>query len=125
MRDNISVKPLGPLLVILLCISCDNTQSPTLPNGYSVFRSNSATTVICDPSEQIVVGPRVTALSRHGDYVIGLTESSPESEIAGEYKVGYFWINTKTGALKSGLQEDEWKEQLRVAQITNPTLRRL
>ena len=115
-----------PLVFVWLVISIMVWGRPSdferrLPNEYRVFASNTQTIAIVPPPSAfhtsrnvrgVAIGAKVVGVAVIGDHVIGLVESSPDSELAHLERPDYFILNTATHELLDGLDESSWHERL-------------
>ena len=92
-----------------------------LPNGYRIERTNASTIMIFGSSGvkqesnryRFVVPPKITAIGCSVDIVYGIIEESPKADIVGETIPGYFILNTGTGDIKLGLNEIDFRFELK------------
>jgi hypothetical protein len=115
--------PLAALVLLGFCaLGCGGFTdfSAPLPNGYLLHRTNSATVMIAGPGTMgpLRVAPRIDALAVSGDLVVGLAAWVPSADVPAE--AGYFVLDTRTGAVRSGLSEGDWGAALRTHGLMTP-----
>ena len=112
---------------LLFGLGCGD-WSRSLPNGWSLVRVNGAEILIVgpDPDRQVIISSNVDRFGTEGDLVFGhvsVPDLPPDS--TRDSIPGYFLVNTRTGAVLRGLDEEAWHAALRDAGVTrNPELRR-
>lgn len=112
---------------LLLWLGCGD-WSRSLPNGWSLVRVNGAEVLIAgpEPDRLVIISSNVDRYGTEGDLVFGhvsVPDLPPES--TQDSVPGYFLVNTRTGAVLRGLDEEAWRGALLDAGVTgNPKLRR-
>jgi len=103
-------------LAALVITSCSD-RGETLPGGYFIF--------IASPSEMFLNEPKyggsipelgtdLEEIGNHNEFIFG------QSGAARGAKPGYFLLNTKSGAIKTGLTQSNWLDLTTAAGIPNP-----
>ncbi len=96
-----------------------------LPNGYELVRTNTHTKMIwtrrgSPRGRKCVVPPDIQEIAVRGNYVFGWLVTSPRADKFGESIPGYFLLDTSTGEVLLGLDEEDWKSKLREIGLENP-----
>lgn len=100
-------------VVLVVLAGCDedgpagNYKRP-LPRGYKLT-SYSAGSIVIEGlgGLRTVIGGRITRIGVFEDLVIGKVEPGEGADVREFVELGYFWLDTKTGKLVSGLTEKE------------------
>lgn len=107
----------GVLFILLLFVKCTPLDyEGELPNGYKLFKANS--TEIGISRGLILFTGDINEMNVKGDLVFGkVDELPPEIQKNRIRKIeappGYFILNTRTGSLQLGLDEQKWLSELR------------
>lgn len=111
-------------LLAALCQGCNSDYEISLPNGYRLMRTDSSTIAIFEPNDRgfkgLVVGPTITQIGIHNNYVFGHVEKSPSSPIASYSVAGFFIINTQSMEVSVGLEKKQWEQRLKDLRINSP-----
>lgn len=78
--------------------------SLALPNGYRLIRTSASIFTIAGPDNSIVIEPKIDKYGVNGKFVIGKAsycEDDPDSV------AGYFVVDTSSGLIQKGLNEEE------------------
>ncbi len=112
--------------VLVSVLGCHGDFERGLPNGYRLVRTNAVQTYITPPEGVhhpshrfgTAVAPNITQVGLQQEMVFGVVEAPPEPE-PGDYLQlahfsvpGYFILNTRTGDVRAGLDEDVWRAAL-------------
>jgi len=102
---------IASVLFAALCIGgCSGDYARSLPNGYRLVRTNSATIAIWGPRESlhsgVIVPAKITSVGISGAFVFGETEYSAESELSDISVAGYFILDTASGDAEVGVEMD-------------------
>ncbi len=123
-----------PLLKCLLVVAllpgllngCSD-YSRSLPNGYTLEKTNNSTIFILGPEDdfprQVVVPARVSALAVKGEWVLGWVEEEPEATLSTESAPGYFLLDTESGDVTLELSREAWSAHLQKLGVPIPRLR--
>ena len=103
--------------------------STSLVGGYAVNGFNSQTIVIVPPEKfrfepsncagTIAIAAKVQKYAECGQFIVGVVESAPRSELFDEQRVGHFIIDTETGKVYAGLDQESWEGLLRERGLPN------
>jgi hypothetical protein len=100
-----------------------NDYEVELGAGYKLLRTNSPTITISRKDGGCAVPPKIVGLNIRKDIILGKAESSPLADFASV--PGFFILNTKTGSVQIGLDEQAWLNALRSMGFSEPpSLRR-
>ena len=123
-------KSIHQFCVVGLCcgifFGCHPTDySVQLPNGYSVVRVNSDKLLIADARPVVVVPPSVKEMGVTGNLVYGRVSRPSVLDPNLKTITGYFVVDTRTGGVMLGMEENAWLRRLRDSGINErPILRR-
>jgi len=95
-----------------------NDYEVDLGAGYKLLRTNSLTITISQKDGACVVPPKIVGLNIRKDIILGKAESSPLATVPSV--PGFFILNTKTGSVQVGLDEQAWLNALRPLGFTKP-----
>ncbi|MCG7564628.1 hypothetical protein [Pseudoalteromonas sp. McH1-42] len=95
-------------LVFFTLLGCGDPAPQELLNDYYLSSTNSSNTYITKGAS-IVIRSDVVYTEIKGDFIIGKRTFSdyPDHNDRNEDELGYFFINTKTGEIKLGLEEKD------------------
>ncbi|WP_010387251.1 hypothetical protein [Pseudoalteromonas rubra] len=96
--------------------ACGDPVPQEVLNDYYLSSTNSSNTYITKGAS-IVIRSDVVYTEIKGDFIIGkrVLSNYPDHNDRNEDELGYFYINTNTGEVKLGLEEEDLKfiEQVR------------
>jgi hypothetical protein len=95
-----------------------NDYKVELGAGYALLRTNADTITIVREKSGFVIPPKIVGLNIRKDIILGKAESSPLADFASV--PGFFILNTKTGSVQVGLDEQAWLNALRPLGFTEP-----
>jgi len=95
-----------------------NDYEVELGAGYKLLRTNSPTITISRKDGGCAVPPKIVGLNIRKDIIVGKAESSPLADVPSV--PGFFILNTKTGSVQIGLDEQAWLNALRPLGFTEP-----
>ena len=98
-----------------------NDYDIELRSGYRLVRNNADDITIFKEGMGFVIPPRIRALNVDAGIVFGAVEKPPDADVLNLLSVpGFFILNTKTGSVQVGLDEQVWLNALRSLGITDP-----
>jgi len=97
----------GISIVVALLVAACGDYAVELPHRYSLVKIAGGEYLISNAAGVVVVGPTVDQYKVVGPYVVGRV-SRPHSDTL----VGFFILDTETGAISDSLHETSWREQL-------------
>ncbi len=87
--------------------------SVELPGDYKLVRTNGYTRMIVTSREsrdrRCIVPPDIQQVGVWDDYVFGRVASVPRSDLGPTLDAGYFLLDTSSGEVLLGLDEEEWR----------------
>lgn len=95
-----------------------NDYDIELRRGYKLVRTNSPTIAIYRKDSGDVVPPKIVGLNICRDIILGKAESSPLATVPSV--PGFFILDTKTGSVQIGLDEQVWLNTLRSLGFAEP-----
>jgi len=98
-----------------------NDYDIELCGGYRLVRNNADDITIFKEGMGFVIPPRIRALNIDAGIVFGAVEKPPDADVVNLLSVpGFFILNTKTGSVQVGLDEQAWLNALRSMGFTKP-----
>ena len=102
----------------LQSVSCRNKEDP-LPGGYFIFVASDSEIFLNEPTYGGSIpqlGTDLEQVGNHHEFIFG--RSGADRGAA----PGYFLLNTKSGAIKTGLAENDWLAELTSAGVPAPPI---
>lgn len=106
------------LLVALAITSCSDRGEP-LPGGYFIFYASNSEMFLNEPKYGGSIpelGTDLQEIGNHNEFIFGRSGGARRAT------PGYFLLNTKTGAIKTGLTQSDWLSLTTAAGIPNPPI---
>jgi len=103
-------------LSLLLLTACN--KGDPLPGGYAVFFGDSEDVgLVLPPKGEILVGPKLAQIGSSGTLIFGEVQSpkKPNPSRVESRTLGFFILDSTTGAIERGLSRDEWSSKLQEA----------
>ena len=104
------------LCLSIATVSCGDKEDP-LPGGYFIFIASSSEMFLNEPKYGGSIpelGTDLEEIGNHNEFIFGRSGADRGA------KPGYFLLDTKSGAIKTGLAEKDWLGELTAVGIPTP-----
>jgi hypothetical protein len=95
-----------------------NDYDTELCRGYRLVRTDADNVMIFRDQTGVVITPRLVGLNIYGHVILGEVEKCPRADLASV--PGFFILDTETGSVQIGLDEQTWLKTLRAMGVGEP-----
>lgn len=106
------MRSLTALLLLLMGACGSRTSEWHLPNGYLVFAAGSTELYVANPQRDLLLGPSLKSIGVSGDLVVAFCGWEPIVTNGFKNTIGYSLLDTKTGQIVRGLDEQQVKAEV-------------
>lgn len=116
------MRRLSILLLILVGACGSRPYQWQLPNGYTVFAANSTEVYVANAQRELLLGPSLKSVGISGDLIVVFCGWEPTVANGFRNTVGYSVLDTRTGQLVTGLNEQQANAEMRLRGQNMPEL---
>jgi hypothetical protein len=117
------MKRYGLLAFLTLSIvSCSDPRPVELANGYQLWAMNPRELYVSKPDHELIVGPGLQRIAVHNNYILAYCADENQTSNGFANTKGYSIIDTLTGQVLDGLNQQEFESRLAGLKIPDSPL---